>query len=106
LSAARDLGLVTTEWVLTELGDALCRISGRHTFIWTLKDLQAEPESEIIPASAELFKQGFDLYASRLDKEWSLTDCISFVSMRQHGLTEVLTGDRHFEQAGFKALLV
>jgi predicted nucleic acid-binding protein len=44
-------------------------------------------------------------YESRPDKAWSLTDCISFVVMNQHGLTEALTGDHHFEQAGFTALL-
>lgn len=45
------------------------------------------------------------LYAARLDKGWSLTDCISFVVMQQHGIREALTGDRHFAQAGFVALL-
>jgi hypothetical protein len=45
------------------------------------------------------------LYRQRADKDWSLTDCISFVVMRQRGLTEALTGDHHFEQAGFVALL-
>jgi predicted nucleic acid-binding protein len=52
-----------------------------------------------------LFDQGFELYARRLDKDWSLTDCISFVVMREHGLTHALTGDHHFEQAGFRILL-
>jgi predicted nucleic acid-binding protein len=46
-----------------------------------------------------------DLYASRFDKAWSLTDCISFVVMEQQGIREALTGDHHFEQAGFVALL-
>jgi predicted nucleic acid-binding protein len=46
-----------------------------------------------------------ELYRSRYDKPWSLTDCISFVVMADEGLTEALTGDRHFEQAGFKAML-
>jgi predicted nucleic acid-binding protein len=41
----------------------------------------------------------------RHDKAWSLTDCTSFVVMRQHRLTEALTTDHHFEQAGFKMLL-
>jgi len=46
-----------------------------------------------------------ELYAERPDKGWSLTDCISFVVMRQQGITQALTGDHHFEQAGFTALL-
>jgi hypothetical protein len=48
---------------------------------------------------------GLDLFADRPDKNWSLTDCVSFVVMHGEGLTEALTGDNHFEQAGFKALL-
>jgi len=45
------------------------------------------------------------LYSSRKDKEWTLTDCISFVVMKREGLGEALTGDHHFKQAGFTALL-
>jgi len=52
-----------------------------------------------------LFDRGCELYISRSDKEWSLTDCISFVVMRREELTDALTADRHFEQAGFSALL-
>jgi predicted nucleic acid-binding protein len=52
-----------------------------------------------------LFETGVSLYASRTDKEWSLTDCISFTVMSQYGIRDALTGDRHFEQAGFRALL-
>lgn len=52
-----------------------------------------------------MFDKGLDLYARRPDKDWSLTDCISFATMKEHGIEEALTADRHFEQAGFKALL-
>ena len=48
---------------------------------------------------------GMELYASRPDKSWSLTDCISFCVMRELGITDVLTTDRHFSQAGFHVLL-
>ena len=58
-----------------------------------------------MPPTLELLEQGMDLYARRPDKEWSLTDCISFVVMSQNGLEEALTGDHHFEQAGFRILL-
>jgi len=53
----------------------------------------------------ELHREGIQLYASREDKEWSLTDCISFFVMQREAITEALTGDHHFEQAGFVALL-
>jgi hypothetical protein len=49
--------------------------------------------------------RGLALYAARPDKEWSLTDCVSFLVMQDHGVTEALTADHHFEQAGFVALL-
>jgi predicted nucleic acid-binding protein len=59
----------------------------------------------IVPPGEELFSCGLALFSQRLDKDWSLTDCISFVVMERLGLQEALTGDRHFEQAGFRALL-
>lgn len=59
----------------------------------------------VLPASNELFQRGINLYNARPDKEWSLTDCISFVAIQDHGVTEALTPDRHVEQAGFVALL-
>lgn len=96
---------VTTAWVLTEIGDALAKPKQRGLFVGLLKRLRSDPTLTIIAASDELFGRGFDLYASRPDKGWSLTDCISFVVMREHGLTEALTADRHFSQAGFRALL-
>jgi predicted nucleic acid-binding protein len=44
-------------------------------------------------------------YAKRLDKDWSLTDCMSFVTMQECGISDALTADHDFEQAGFIALL-
>jgi len=52
-----------------------------------------------------LFQRGVDLFEQRADKAWSLTDCLSFLVMRAERLTDALTGDHHFEQAGFRALL-
>jgi hypothetical protein len=52
-----------------------------------------------------LLDAGLGLYGRRLDKEWSLADCIAFVVMKDEGITDALTTDRHFEQAGFKVLL-
>jgi uncharacterized protein len=105
LSGKLDERLVTTMWVLTELGDALHRGRNRATFARFLDTLVGHEDFAVVPASAELFQRGVELFRARTDKEWSLTDCISFVVMAEEGISEALTGDRHFEQAGFKALL-
>lgn len=55
--------------------------------------------------SFDLIERAFALYRARPDKEWGLTDCVSFVVMNDGGLTEALTSDEHFRQAGFNALL-
>lgn len=104
---ARDVRrpLVTTAWVLTEVGDAMAAPFNRPIFLKLVEGLRKIPTAEVIPASQELFERGIELFARRLDKSWSLTDCVSFVVMTDRGLTDALTGDRHFEQAGFRAML-
>ncbi|WP_152052891.1 type II toxin-antitoxin system VapC family toxin [Tautonia marina] len=96
--------LLTTAWVLTELADALAAPGNRQAFLRLMERIRKNPSVEIVPPSPELFDRGLDLYARRPDKSWSLTDCISFVVMADRGLTEALTGDHHFEQAGFRAI--
>lgn len=105
VSITLDEAVVTTMWVLTELGDALHRGRNRETFARFLDTLGEHENLEIVAASPGLFQRGVALFRSRPDKEWSLTDCISFVVMADKGIREALTADRHFEQAGFKALL-
>lgn len=97
--------IVITEWAITELGDGWSSPSRRSAFVTTLETLEADPDIDIVRFDHDLWQAGIALYANRLDKEWSLTDCISFAVMQRKGLTEALTGDRHFEQAGFVALL-
>jgi len=97
--------MVTTEFVLLEVADGLAAErwrSGIRSFVQLLRHL---PSVQIIPVSTELFDAGIALYTDRPDKEWSLTDCISFTVMHQHKLTEALTHDHHFRQAGFRTLL-
>ena len=98
--------LLTTAWVLTELADGLASTPRRQTFRQVLADIETNPANLIVPANAETFEKGVDFYHTRPDKQWSLTDCISFVVMLEEGVTEALTGDHHFEQAGFKALFL
>ena len=97
--------LVTTGWILMEVGDALSAPENRDAFLRLLALLRESPDARIIPLSEELFARGVELFRQRPDKEWSLTDCISFVVMADAGVSDALTGDHHFEQAGFRALL-
>jgi predicted nucleic acid-binding protein len=105
--ASRSVGLqlVTTEFVLLELADALSRPQHREEVMALWHLAETDPAFRLVPASTGLIQRGRNLYRERRDKEWSLTDCISFVVMQNEGLTEALTADRHFEQAGFSALL-
>lgn len=97
--------VVTTEYVLVELGNRLARSGDKEVFVELMHRLEGDPSVIVVPADPSLFRQGFELLASRMDKDWSLTDCISFVVMRERCIAEALTGDHHFEQAGFVALL-
>lgn len=104
-SRAHGRSVVTTEWVLTELADGLARRATRGMFEIVFNGLTADPATHIVTSTTDLWTRGRSLYAARPDKDWSLTDCISFVVMNEMGLTEALTADHHFEQAGFVRLL-
>lgn len=97
--------LLSTAWVLTEVADAFAAPQHRPAVIALLEDVQFDANLEIVPPTQELFEKGCRRFSARLDKHWSLTDCISFVVMEERGVVEALTGDRHFEQAGFRVLL-
>ncbi len=92
---------LVTDFVLIEVGNTFSREPFRTKFTELVRLLRADANTTVIRASRELVDSGIDLFSRREDKEWSLTDCISFVVMREHGITEALTGDHHFEQAGF-----
>lgn len=104
-TAASRGRMITTAWVLTELADALARPQNRAAFLQVLSQLRADPEITIVPASEAAFDDGVRLFEMRPDKHWTLTDCISFAIMKQEAIGQALTADRHFEQAGFVALL-
>jgi predicted nucleic acid-binding protein len=94
--------MVTTQWILTEVADALAASSSRQAIRSLVDELADNPSVVLIDATPALFQRGLALYHDRPDKQWSLTDCISFVVMVDHGLSVALTGDRHFAQAGFQ----
>ncbi len=103
---AEETRLVTTRAVLLEIGNALSRMRYRRAAVELLDALENDPGVQIVPVTEQLYKTAFDLYRSRPDKEWGITDCLSFVVMEDLGLTESLTADDHFRQAGFRALLL
>jgi len=70
-----------------------------------LQFILTDPTVEVIATDSDLIHSGLQLFQSRQDKEWGLVDCTSFIIMQDRGLTEALTSDEHFEQAGFVALL-
>lgn len=95
---------VTTEWVLLEVADAFSTPPARSTVVRFLRTVRTHPLFEVVPYDTTVFRAGFDLFAARPDKAWSLTDCISFAVMTARGLTDALTADRHFTQAGLRAV--
>lgn len=97
--------LLTTEFVLLELGNWLSRTGDRAVFVGLIERVKADLDSRVVPAEHSLFERGYALFAGRPDKNWSLTDCISFVVMQEEEITEALTADHHFAQAGFTILL-
>jgi hypothetical protein len=97
--------LVTTRAVLLEIGNALSKQRYRSAAVALLDALEEDAQVEIIPLAESLYEQARELFRNRPDKEWGFIDCVSFVVMQERGITEALTTDEHFEQAGFHALL-
>lgn len=97
--------LVTTQAILLEIGNALSKQRYRAAAIQLLESLETDPSVEVVLLTNSLYKLAFNLFKQREDKEWGLVDCISFIVMQDRGITDVLTADTHFQQAGFRALL-
>lgn len=96
---------VTTSLVLVEVASALSAQSRRHLAIELEQRLRSSTICELIWIDRELYEHSWSLYRERLDKNWSLVDCSSFVVMRDRHVDEALTADHHFEQAGFAKLV-
>jgi len=97
--------LLSTEFVLVEIADSLAAVHFRKHAVAIINLLIENPYVEIVPSSSGLFAEALELYKRRMDKGWGLTDCTSFIVMQRYGVTEALTTDEHFQQAGFRALL-
>ena len=97
--------LVTTRAVVIEIGNALSKQSLRKSAVELIDSMEGDETVTIVSVSDEIYNDAFRLFRSRLDKEWGLTDCISFVVMKQQKITNALTTDQHFQQAGFVVLM-
>lgn len=110
LQAERDLTavhLVTTDEVLAEFLTFFCGWGpqGRHAAVQVVDGLRRDSRVTVVEQSRATFDGGLDRYKQFADKKWSLVDCVSFELMTRDGITEALTNDHHFEQAGFVAKL-
>jgi predicted nucleic acid-binding protein len=97
--------LLTTEYVLCETVNWFSAPVDRAKIHDAIDTLKADADWHIVAATSQLFASGLTLHRQHADKHWSLTDCISFLTMREQALTRALTHDHHFEQAGFESLL-
>ena len=97
--------LVTTHAVLLEIGNALSKLRYRRAAVALLDAIERDPRVEIVSLSEELYGQALALYRQHQDKEWGLTDRVSFAVMWERSITDALTADDHFRQAGFRVLL-
>jgi predicted nucleic acid-binding protein len=95
--------LLTTSAVLLEIGNALAK-DFRAEALSIIKVLSHSSRVEVIEIDSDLMEKGLAVYEKYSDKRWGLVDCISFVVMRETNITQVLTFDKDFEQAGFTVL--
>jgi predicted nucleic acid-binding protein len=101
----QNIVLVSTEFLLLEVADAFSDSAIRGLTVEYINRLRRWKNLQIIPVSQSLLAEGWEIYSQRSDKDWGLTDCISFVVMTQENIAEAFTSDHHFQQAGFVKLL-
>jgi predicted nucleic acid-binding protein len=98
--------ITTTDAVLLETANALSRQAWRAAGIALIDHLKQRKDVTVVELSSDLWQKGWELFCRRPDKDWSLTDCISFAVMQDAGLANALTTDDDYRQAGFRALLL
>jgi predicted nucleic acid-binding protein len=100
-----DFEYVTTNYVILESSTSLLMKVGHTAAVKFYEDVKKSELVEIIHVSESLEEQAFQLFKKYSDKEFSLTDCVSFVVMKSFKLKKAFTNDHHFEQMGFEALI-
>jgi uncharacterized protein len=97
--------VLITDAILLEISNSLARTHKKESIV-VIEKFLSTAETELIRLDESLFNKAFDLYKSHADKSWGLVDCISFVVMKEQNITDALTCDKHFAQAGFRALML
>ena len=99
--------IVTSQMVLTEFLNHYAALGQpfRQRAVQVVRSLQDNVDVEVVPQTDAQFAAALTLYAQRPDKEWGITDCASFLTMQERGITEALAYDDHFYQASFIPLL-
>lgn len=106
----RELGrhrahVVVTDWIIAETGNGLARSGRKSIFAKAAGRLLSSDLATVQYVDAGLLQSSLALMLERQDKDWGLVDCASFLVMQSRGIASAFTMDRHFEQAGFEALL-
>lgn len=96
---------VTTDQVIIEVANSLSKLKFRNAVVQLIDSIINSTDIEIVWTDKDIFDKAFDFYKKVIDKEWGLTDCISFVVMKDKNIKNAFTTDFHFEQAGFVKLL-
>ena len=106
IALLRDARIITTDSILIEVLNFFAEHGdeARRRAVVVVEQLLTNPNTEVVPQTHDNFLAGLSLYKARADKGYSLTDCISMITMRERNIAEVLTHDRHFVQEGFNAL--
>jgi predicted nucleic acid-binding protein len=100
--------VLSTDAILTEVANTFSKVAWRplaRSIIAAMQESATGGAATIVHIDSNLWQRGWQLFVERPDKEWSLTDCISFVVMQDYGVKRVFTSDHHFTQAGFTRLL-
>lgn len=98
--------ILTTELILIEIADGLSTVKFREIGAAAIRSLIQDDLTAVIPTTSNLFHSALSYFESRRDKTWGLTDCSSFVVMAENGISDALTTDDDFRQAGFNALML
>lgn len=106
-TALKDASLITTDSVLIEVANFYAEYGDimRRKVALAIRTIIGDEQVEVLAETRQTFLDGLATYESRVDKGYSLTDCIAMNAMRKRGITEALTHDIHFTQEGFHILL-